>query len=420
MASRRRNKKPVYEYYYSKHPNPRTVVLGLLNGVDILLVDPLLYPSLIEPLEYYKQRYEETNQPKVAEKIQFWIDYIEKYPERQKMQAILMRKPKPPPEEPKPFTEEECSKHVDDIKENGVTQSYSYEELQQIIAEIRQRRFKLIEKQKFKEANLYDEKLKQLIAASEMKQALDIARNKQTELTEKVKEAQNQLDDITKRWNQVLHNFLEEKKSSLKNLAKEQDEEYKKQAEELQNKKPKTLSMYSSAYLDMRKKEECLISGKKYVEASQMRDEMENEQYNYQMYELQDLWDANTQLLLDQLCKKQDQAYAIKIANLRRDETDLRKAMDAEIKSAQQKLKMFQEMLNKTEMEIQQMDPALNNKNNIENCGKTAQGGRSQLPTIKIPAQSNEHSPNTFRMRALINRKIYTRKPPQTARIGKR
>ena len=412
MSSPRKRKQltPVYEYTFSPHTDPMIVVYGLLDGVDIILVDPLFYPQLKQPLTHFRDQYEDKGDTKLVKKIDFLIDYIDKYPERQMISEKLMGRPKTARVKPPPFTKEELENQVQSILENGISRDYSYDEYQQIIGEMRNRKTMYTENQDFEEADRYEEKLRQLISTSESHRAIEMTRETIDDIKRKVDDAEKSYKDAKSRWEKVIENFEREKKRSLESLQQEQDEEYQREAEKLEQKKPKTLPTASQQLLDLKRMEKLLVMSKRFAEAGQLNKKItvfeENEQY-----ELREKWVKSNKITLNQLCKKQDQIYAIKVANLQRDENKLKRDMKKEMHALKHRVDALNLLLQKNEQSIEEMDQTA--------TARTTTSETAGLPPIKMPKKTVESGPRTFRQRALINMKIYTHVPPKTARTGR-
>ena len=256
---------------------------------------------------------------------------------------------------------------------------------------------------------MYSDKLKQLIQLSEAAATLEMSQERAEELKAKVAEAEESYEDMKVRWNRVLNNFYAARKENLTNLVKEQEEEYNRAASKLQKSRPRSIPKVSPALLELKRREESLVAAKKYIEASEVRAEINKFEFTEENT-FQQQWDASTRHALQHLEKKHDQIYKIREANLKRDELNLIRNMDNELNAAQHKLETLKKLYEKTEMFIAPIQQVANNAN--PSPPATA---RSCLPPIKMPAK-NENGPASFRQRALLNMKIYTRKPPKSAR----
>lgn len=407
-------RKSNYLYDFAQHPEPRDVVCALLNGVDILLIDPQLYPVIVEPLNLYKGRYMDSKDDKVVEKIEWMLDYMKKWPERQMMAqkfAPLTRAPRP---KPKPYTSQQAEDEVQYIMEGNPFKTYNPDQYQQLIEVLRKKRNYYTDMQEFETADRYSDKLKQLIGLSEASATLEMSQERAEELKGKITEAEESFEDMKRRWNKVLNNFYAAKEENLSNLRREQEEEYNKAAEKLNGNRPRTIPKVSPAMLELKRREESLVAAKKYLEASEVRSEINKfELTEGNVYQQQ--WDASTRNALKNLEKKQDQIYNIRKANLKRDEQDLIRNMNNELLAAEHKLETLKKLYEKTEMILAPMQQAAANANAELNAPLTA---RSALPPIKIPAKT-DNGPASFRQRALLNMKIYTRKPTKSARTMK-
>ena len=402
MENRNQKRKPVYEFEYSKHPDPKEVATALLMGVDILLVDPNLYPSIIPPLEYYRKRYEQTNQDKVVEKIDWLIDYINKYPERQMIAAKLSQRPRSPRVKPPPFSRDECEEQINLILNKKTNMQYTKEEYQQLITEMKKKRKELIDDQEFQEADVYGDRIRTLINMSESSEAYKFSRSRCKDLEEKVQEAEDSLNDMRVRWERVLENFNQEREENLQSLRDEQQKEYEELQEKLETTYPKTLPKYTASHLELRRKEETLVLAKQYEEAQAIKNELETFEGGAELNQLEEQWRQSNQLQLNTLAKKHQSNYDIRVDNFQREEQAIRKAMKNELAAQEHKLETLKIMLRKAEMSA---DPTIPT--------------RSSLPSIKTIRQVEPHE-LAFRQRALMNIKIYSLRPPQTARSSPR
>ena len=106
------------------NPDPNQIINQIFSGVDIILVDPQIYPHLVQPLQVFRDIFQQNSQTDMVKKCDFLIDYINEYPKRQQISRLLMNRPPSPPPKPPALSQEQVDEIVDNLLETDEIHYY--------------------------------------------------------------------------------------------------------------------------------------------------------------------------------------------------------------------------------------------------------------------------------------------------------
>ena len=400
-----------YVIKYTPNPDPNVIINQILKGVDIILVDPQVYPHLLQPLQVFKDIFKQNGQNDLVKKCDFLIDYISEYPKRQQISRLLMNRPPSPPPKPPALSQEEVDGIVDNLLETDEINFFPQEELELILAELRKRRAAYQEKGDYLNAEKADHYTKAILNYGQLGAVEMIQNEKVAEIKAKLRESETQLAKDRKKWETLYENLKQEAIDDLKKINSQFEDKIQDMIRGTEPDEsgvvhlPPGFRKPSALLLQLRRRQKAMIESKKYNDAADVKekiDELEKQErlvqiQNYKEYiagriESKRQEHRKTLLTRKNYWKQQEEAL-VKEANA-----------DVE----------------KSEMAIEHIKKNLKEAENAHKLATSLkENTKSQSQTIKQPQKRGlpplnkvAHSKNAaqeYRQRMILNSKIYTR-----------
>ena len=393
--------------------NYRDVVQRMLDGVDISLVEPVLYPRLIPHIEYYIEYYTEARDEYAVRDLRYYLKYIEDEPRLREIEEML-REPDPPPQKPPALTPSQVKKEVKQIWNTEKIRAYSHEELDLVVAGMKKLRLKFITQGDYLSAQRAEELSRKLISNGQLCFVETMQEDKEVSLKEKLREAERELEESKAKWERLHEGMLAARKREFEGLQKEHTEEIRKLEALYDAPLPPEIRKYSQALLQLRRREKAMLQIKNFAGAAgikQQADELEAFEDEKQIAD----WHAKIDDKIRK-CRERQQKYV----NGRRmywakEEQDMVGQANKEVSIAEKQIAHLKENIGVTVK--------------AKNLAKVLRTARNK-PTSELPAVKTRQYAMTpkekdvkqdFQHRRILNAKIYTRTPtrPLTSRQKK-
>ena len=404
-----------YLYTAQNHPDARTILNAVVSGVDISLVDPKLYSQIYDLIPNYILKFQDRGDEEIIEKLNFIQTYIEKYPERQRLEMMLTRTRKVEQPKQEVYTKEELNIKVNAILNGKPDLYYTSEQSNAIVAEMKRRKAKYAKKEEFEKADMVTKTMNKFIKLCEFSESNHIQSEKSNDLKQKLSEAQQNHEDLKRRWKQIFDIYYEKFDQEYKEMVEKQNKVIMELEKQREAKMPAKFHKYSSELLNLKQKNKAMVFSKRYNEASELQaevaklEEQEN-QRNYQDWMLS---------IDDQIAKASathEQQRKIRENNFKREEKCMQKTMKEEIEASEKLIANLNRTIKATEDQIYTMGN--------DNEEMTNQKTRSALPPLNNTIQNNAPqetmTPTMFRQRAMLNMKVYTKRPPKAPPMSAR
>ena len=405
-------------YYYTvqSHPDGRTMMNALASGLDISLIDPQLFPLFYDLFPNYILKFQDQRDDATVEKLKFAQSYIDKYPERQRFQMMLRKTKKSEPVKKEVYSENELKSQVKKVMKNQPDDSYTNEQMDAIVAALRKKKQKYAENDDFDKADAITRITNKFIKHCEFSESNQIQNDKSKDLRQKLKEAKRNHIDLKQRWKQVFETFYQKFDNEYMEMVKAQDQEIAELEQQRNGEMPPKFNKYSSELLNLKQRNKAMVYSKRYTEASEMQAEIQKleaieDQHNYNEW---------MKALDDQISKaqtKHNQLRKIRENNFRREEKCMKKTSKAELESSEKTIRNLRRAIKYAESQIYTMAD--------DNPEPTTE--RSALPPLNLslsavnaPPAQEPMTPTQFRQRAIINMKVYTKRPNKAPPISAR
>ena len=402
-TSRSKNKTE-YIYSYPTIVPPDDIVKALLTGIDIVFLDPKLYSAVMPSIEKMLDKYTYQNEQSLAKKLQFFKDYIEDYPRRTAISKALEYEEPEPPKRIPAYTDEELEEELDYIIENETFKSYTHDQAIDLIEGMKRRKQEYLEDEEYMLADRVESIINKLYHLSQLRSVMDIQDKEVSELHVKIQQAEQELVESKKRWEQILTNMQATAKEELISMEKEHQEKLENLEKLREQKPPPSIVKYSNVYLDMRAKQKAMIRMKNFAGAADMRDKADvlQAEENH-MFIIK--WNKR----IDNRIQNENDSYNAKlnarILFWKNEETNLVKDADSEIAKAEKAIKNMKGILKTSRTKKRITTTAL------------SQTKKAEVKTLDL---NERQTPLQHRQRAILNKKLYTmtpRKRPKTAQL---
>lgn len=389
-----------YVIRYAPNIDPNNVINRIMSGVDILLVDPQIYPTLVSPLYVFRDIYTEQHEPDLVKKCNFLLDYIAEYPRRVEIARTLMNKPPEPEPKPPALEPEEVNKIVDDLIQTDDIKYYPREELELILAELRKRRAEYQSKGEYINAQKADQYAKAIMTFGQLGAVEQLQNNKVEEIRAKLQEAQQQLENNKQKWEQLYNNLRNQAKEDLTQINTKFEDEIDVISKEFDSELPANFKKPSNQLLQLRRRQKALVESKRYDEAATTKenaDKLEEQEKKKNM----ETWHKSIQKKID--AKKKDQVKTLTARKQfwKREEEALVNEANVDVEKAQQAIEHIK-------INLKQAEKAQNLANKLkENSKENIKNNGTKLPPLQVKTRMQDAA--AYRQRAILNAQIYTR-----------
>lgn len=400
-----------YFYTASSHPDPKDMIKGIVNGVDITLIEPVLYPQIANLLESAILRHRENKEYFAVEQLKFTEEYINSgYEEELERDRLLEVRVKEKPPKPQPFTDDQLEIEMDRVLNNQSNVAlFTKEELTALTEGLKKRRSAAISEEDFDEAERCDNAVSLFLQRSEMFRAGQLIEERISDLNHKLRKAEITRDDLYTHWRNVMSEFKQKRTNEIDEMCRCSTARVEKLETEKEMVPPPKFQKRSPRLLNMRNRERAMVSSKRYDDASSLQAEANKVQEQEDAHNIY-LWHTNIDDRMERLANSLNRDIAVRDGHFAAQEAALRRRMKGELKVADSTVTHLEELISRTSAtfggDLSQSRPV--------SKGKSGAMTRRSLPALNRGTETKQ--PNAFRQRAVLNMKIYTVKPPNSAR----
>ena len=400
-------RRKIYLYNANGYYDSIEIVKDIINGIDITLVDPEIFPHLTPVLGDYIFRSEKRNDEIGLNRLNFALDYITKYPQKLAIEQKLLPDRSPKKVRPPPMTKEQLETELEALFSGDLNRNYNREELNYIVSSIRKKKVEFISNQELDEADQCDAIIRTISLSSQTEETNQILQQKLTETSSKLSESRQHYEELQHRWTTVINNFLTFKKEELDKLQKSLNGEYKQQVKKKNQPAPPRYRKASTYLQSLQMRERAFVSSKQFLEAEEARQEaLAQEEIEREIQDKK--WKQYCRANLKKLSALHNKQIEIRKANLEKEERKIRKQAKEDLERERRKIYRLES--------IEEENKSLINKI------QEATTGRATLPPLDLGTASlnqdavNPMTPETFRQKRILNTRLYSRKRLKTAR----
>lgn len=390
-------------YYFDRECgyDPKQIIEAMLRGIDIVLVDPALFPSIRRLLPDYLSEARDQGDRDIATALESYIEYIEGEPQRQAAAKLCDR---PPPEViviPPVLSQDEVDAEVHTIWETGRIRNFTEPEVLLVVAEMRQRRAEYIAQGNYLDAEKAGRFAKVLVCHGEFGVVEHIQDEKAMYLRFKLDDSRRELEATKGKWEMLYECMRDEAKKEMEKMK----EDHKHEIETLERQKheepPMQARKYSAGLLQLRRREKALVQNRQFAKACQLKEIADETQRQEDAY-IRTKWSNALDLKIANARRGQIRQVKIRKAHWRKEELSLVNDAGKDVEAAEKAIVHLERSLKVAE-------EAKGIATELRKDAQRPQTSLTALPRLETTNRVQQQS--DFRQRQILNKKIYTRLP---------
>ena len=386
-----------------------TVLNMMINDVDILFVDPRIYPHLIRPILTSIEIYRQQQEMSAVKKLQEFRKYIEEYPEKRRAEIMVSKEPPPPVVKPPALSEEQVQKEVAHVMDTGEIKYFKPDELELVLEGLRKRRVQCIKDGDYLQAERCEHFTKVVMSFGQLGTVEEMQGTRVNELQRKLATAKADLEQKKKSWEEKLENLKKTANQELKFM----EQTHKQEIADLEAMKEEGPSpqfkKLSPGLLSLKRSMEAAVRQKSYGEAAKLKQRIAVQEA-IEEKQNKERWDAEIDMRIANLRKKQASDVHGRHVYWKGQRLLLVKQANQEISNATQAV---EHLTKSTTVAKEAKVMASELKQGQKKKSVASQSSR--LPFLNTHAIEREKA-LAHRQRAILNQQIYTRRPESALR----
>ena len=396
LSARRTIKKPtrtiryrphVYKYTFESNPDAMEVIFALINGTDINDIDPQLFPSMLPLLrEKERQLKEWRNQP-ASRTIEAAIEHITNY--------RYSEDPNQNPQLIQRSTNQGTTQEDVDFAVNLILTGHPPESIDpalrsKVVKELGAKRTDALKNGEYLVAERCVIASRKLVELDNTDRYEEIQTERTEEVYDKYNQAQHDYESVKEEWERKIKEAEEAKQNTLKELDRKDAEELKEFDKVFETEVPPEMRKFSSTILQLRKREQYMVTAGRYSEANAVRAEalaLEAKEREEQKKR----YNADLQLKRQEFIKKQKEKHEARIISAQN-------AYNKVVVQAREEIDRAEKSAKKLEDKVSELERAAK-------LSARQDKARALQGTTEVQKSSAE----LFRQRAKINTIVYTR-----------
>lgn len=397
ISSRSRSSQSKYLISSFYGTDPPSVIREMLSGVDISLVDPDLYPSLVPYIRNFMDSFRAKHDTKSLRTLEFYLQYIEQFPHRQEISNLLKPKPKPIIVKMPVLSEQQVKLEVDLILNSEEIKTYPQEELELVICGLRQKRQEFINEGDYMAAQKAEHFSRILISHGQLGTVEEMQYDRVSELESKCTASRIELENNKKKWEGLFQNLCQQCKDELKQLEKDHAQEIQEIEDKRNQAIPPSFQKYSNLLLQYRAREKAMLATRRYADASYIK-ELADELQENEDRDIKLRWNSHIDNRIKKKKRIQRRQLEIRKSFWKKEKQNLVKEANIDISQAEAAIVHL-------ETNLESAKNALNIASNLKEETKTVR--EEDLPKLDTARKTSK--PQEYRQRQILNSKIYTR-----------
>jgi hypothetical protein len=394
----------LYLFSADHRPDPKLIIEALLNGTNIIFVDPRLFPELQRMLLDLLVEAESSHEQDLTKRIQALIQYIEEEPERQAVSDLLSQPVPTVVVKPPALTDEQVEAELESIWSTQQIKSYSADELDLVVAGFRQRSADFIAANDYLNARKADEFAQILISHGQLGTVEVMQDSRVRELREKLDECRRCLAADKAKWECLLCHLRGLARDELDRLRESQEREIAALERLRASDPPPPARKYSNALLQLRRSERAQVARRDFSGAGETKavaDAMQRDEDADQV----ERWRRQIAARMENARRVHAKQIRVRNDHWRNEELVLVDTANKEVQLAEVAIAHLGENLR---LATEARNTAANLREEKELMAQA--GGAAALPRLMMK-ESPTKGGAEYRQRQILNAKIYTRLP---------
>lgn len=413
-------KSGVYIFENGCNESPDEILRAMLGGVDVLFVDPKLYPSLLEYSETLRSELLYKRQDDFVDKLEFFQNYMKEYPKREEYSRMFRTYKTSHKKAQKVYTPEQLQAEVNYVFENGNTKQYTNKQTQELVYEIVKKKQEALKKKDFAYAENCDFIIDSLTKSSQLNTVKEMQSSQLKNYSLRMSTAKSISDKNKMKWQNLLTTIQKKRSDDIASINRKFECEIHKIEEQKQKDPPLSRMKQSSYLLDLRRKEDALVQIRSYKEAEKLKaiaDDLEKQETEQFIRE----WKQSLDDQIVQIKKNQQVAVSNREQFWQCEENTVKRDMESDVKVSEKRLDFLNNEYVQVKAARRETMSAITLNRLPLISGQSSNSSVSSASTKSMTTSASHNyftekvavrqTPGEFRHRALFNMRAYTATP---------
>jgi hypothetical protein len=261
-----------YVIEYAANLDPKFVISEVMNGLDLLFVDPQVYPLLEPFLQDYLTAFRQQKDKYRAKKIEGFLSYIREEPNRAAVERMLTDIPRERTPPPPVLSAAQVSREVDHILRDEAFRAYPEDELPLILEGLRQRAREFIGARDYASAHRAEQLARAVLSHGQLTVVEQLQEEKFRAYERLIEDEQERLGAEQQRWDELRENLRQQANAELAEMKVAHQAEIERLEALKAEPPPPAFRKLSAELLQLRRRERAMIQVRKYREAGLMKE----------------------------------------------------------------------------------------------------------------------------------------------------
>ena len=378
----------VYRYSFEQSKDLMEIVFAIINGEDIIDVDPQVFPDIVPLLKEKERQLKEWRNQPASRFIEKALEFISKYRYSDDISQYMINTSRSISK--KNPSNEDIEFNVNLALNRNDFWSIDPQMYKLVIEKLKKMRINALESNNYLLAEKCENSVNRLISIQSDSRYQSICNSKADEIELKYQQSLEDFQKLKIEWETKLNNLLVENTEKIKQFELEQENELKEFEKIFKEDLPSEYKKFSSNILQLKRKEKYMVLAKRYKEATQINEELQKLEI-IEKKEQKRKYSTELELKKKEFLNKQKEKLEIRKQNLNR---------------------IYQKLLIQSQIEIDHFEKSCEHlKNQIKLFDKES------IKTLKNSKKINLFEENInsksigqlFRQRAKINSIVYTK-----------
>lgn len=377
----------------------------MIEDVDIIFVDPRIYPHLMRPILTSMEIYKGEQNFTALKKLQDFRKWIEDYPEKRRAEILCSREPPPPVVKPPALTEEQVQAEVSHVMDTGEIKYFQPDELELVLEGLRKRRIECIKAGDYLQAERAEHYTKVVLSFGQLGTVEAMQGTRVAELKKKLHCAKADLEQKKKAWEDKLAKLQKTANQELKLMEQTHKQEIEDFVALKNEDPPPQFRKQSPGLLSLKRSMTAAVRQKNYSEAGKLKQIVETQEA-IEEKQNKERWMSEIDLRIANLRKRQKSDVKGRIVYWKGQKLLLVKQANQDIDNATRAV----EHLTKHMGVARDAKVMAGELKNGQKKKSDVSGSGCPLPFLNTHAIEKEKA-LAHRQRAILNQSIYTRRP---------
>lgn len=393
--------KKLYEYTLEDSPNLEKIVIAIIHGTEMRLIDPQLYSQLIPIIKERIHDLKEWRTQPASKALEAALEYAENYRYENDPNQLVPYSTRSVRARSDKITQQDIEECLELALNRNDFDSIEPQMHEAMLVELKKMHEKSIQDGDYLLAEKIVNATRRVLSLLNENRYDEITIMKAAELQDKLYVKRNDCERLQEEWDQKISEVIRKRDQDIKRMERQHSRELRQFDQQFDSEPPPARRKYSPAYLQLRAQEAYMVSSKRYLDATKVREEA-NAMQKKETDEHRKSWLHELQLKRQELLKKQEDALYVRRQNCDLLVAKMKRQAEKEIL---QQEKAVSHIEHHCEMANSMLRVPLTNTRSIATTRSLR--GKKRLPPLS--GDIGVTDPHVFRQRAMINTIVYSK-----------